>query len=105
MTHGAACARSTHLSWIQRVQEDGLRGARDPVRNAPPLRRPQMRILARVVFVMSFERGVMRRAVVAVLVGALVLVCVLFLGACGGDEKDAANASAASATAPRGEPI
>jgi hypothetical protein len=41
----------------------------------------------------------MRRAVVLVLVGAL------FLGACGGDEDDAADTSAASTTAPRGEPI
>ncbi len=41
----------------------------------------------------------MRRAVVLVLVG------VLFLGACGGDEDDAADTSAASTTAPRGEPI
>src|SRR6266545_3277038 len=45
------------------------------------------------------------RAVVLVLVGMLVLVGVLFLGACGGDEKDAADTSAASATAPPGEPI
>jgi hypothetical protein len=35
----------------------------------------------------------------------LVLVGVLFLGACGGDEDDAADTSAASTTAPRGEPI
>jgi hypothetical protein len=42
---------------------------------------------------------VTRRAVVLVLVG------VLFLGACGGDEDDAAGTSAASTTAPRGEPI
>jgi hypothetical protein len=49
---------------------------------------------------MSFEEGaVMRRAVVLVLVG------VPFLGACGGDEKDAATTSAASTAAPRGEPI
>ncbi len=41
----------------------------------------------------------MRRAVVLVLVG------VLFLGACGGDDDDAADTSAASTTAPRGEPI
>jgi hypothetical protein len=41
----------------------------------------------------------MPRAVVPVLVG------VLLLGACGGDEDDAADTSAASATAPRGEPI
>ena len=47
----------------------------------------------------------MRRAVVLVLVGMLVLVGVLFLGACGGDENDAANTSAASTTAPPGEPI
>jgi hypothetical protein len=45
------------------------------------------------------------RAVVLVLAGMLVLVGVLFLGACGGDEKDAADTSAASATAPAGEPI
>lgn len=41
----------------------------------------------------------MRRAVVLVMVG------VLLLGACGGDEDDAADTSAASPTAPRGEPI
>lgn len=41
----------------------------------------------------------MRRAVVLVLVG------VLFLGACGGDEDDQADPSAASTAAPRGEPI
>jgi len=41
----------------------------------------------------------MRRAVVLLLVG------VLSLGACGGDEDDAADTSAASTTAPRGEPI
>jgi hypothetical protein len=35
----------------------------------------------------------------------VVLVGVLFLGACGGDEEDAADTSAASTTAPRGEPI
>jgi hypothetical protein len=45
----------------------------------------------------------MRRAVVLVLV--LVLVGVLFLGACGGDEDDAADTSAASTTSPSGEPI
>jgi hypothetical protein len=47
----------------------------------------------------------MQRAVVLVPAGVLVLVGVLFLGACGGDDKDAANTSAASTTAPRGEPI
>ena len=41
----------------------------------------------------------MRRAVV------LVLASVLSMGACGGDEDDAADTSAASTTAPRGEPI
>jgi hypothetical protein len=41
----------------------------------------------------------MRRAVVLVLVG------VLSLGACGADEDDAADTSAASTTAPRSEPI
>jgi hypothetical protein len=41
----------------------------------------------------------MRRGVVLVLVG------VLCLGACGGDEDDAADTSAASTTAPHGEPI
>jgi hypothetical protein len=41
----------------------------------------------------------MRRAVV------LVLVSVLFLGACAGDENDAADTNAASTTAPLGEPI
>ena len=40
----------------------------------------------------------MRRAVVLVLVG------VLLLGACGGDEDDAADTSATPTTAPRGEP-
>jgi hypothetical protein len=35
----------------------------------------------------------------------LILVGVLLLGACGGDEKDAANASTASTAARRGEPI
>ena len=47
----------------------------------------------------------MRRAVVLILVGMLILVGVLFLSACGGDEKDAANTSAASATAPPVERI
>ena len=41
----------------------------------------------------------MRRAVVLVLVGGF------FLGACSGDEDDAADTSSASTTAPRGEPI
>jgi hypothetical protein len=41
----------------------------------------------------------MRRAVVLVLVGAFCL------GACGGDEDDAADTGVASTTAPRGEPI
>ncbi len=41
----------------------------------------------------------MRSAVVLVLVG------VLSLGACGGGEDDAADTSAASTTAPRGQPI
>jgi hypothetical protein len=41
----------------------------------------------------------MRSAVVLVLVG------VLLLGACAGDGDDAANTSAATTTAPRGEPI
>ena len=41
----------------------------------------------------------MRRAVL------LILVSVLCLGACGGDEDDAADTSVASTTAPRGEPI
>jgi hypothetical protein len=62
-------------------------------------------MLARVVLVRASKGAVMRRAVVLILVGVLVLVGVLFLGACGGDEKDAANTSAASTTAPRGEPI
>ena len=47
----------------------------------------------------------MRREMALGLVGALVLVGVLFLDACGGDEKDAANTSAASTTALGGEPI
>ena len=41
----------------------------------------------------------MRKAVVLVMVG------VLSLAACGGDENDAEDTSAASTTAPRGEPI
>src|SRR5215203_7523675 len=45
------------------------------------------------------------RAVVLGLVGLLVLVGVLFSGACGGEEKDAVDTSAASATAPAGDPI
>jgi len=53
-------------------------------------------ILARVLIV---EGIVMRRAVVLVVLG------VLSLGACGGDEDDAAHKGAASATAPAGEPI
>ena len=53
-------------------------------------------ILARVVLV---EGAVMRRAVMLVLMG------VLPLAACGGDEDDAADTSAASTTAPRGHPI
>jgi hypothetical protein len=53
---------------------------------------------------MSFEGAVMRRAAVLVLVSVVVLVGVLFLGACGG-EKDAASTSAASTTAPHSEPI
>lgn len=36
---------------------------------------------------------------------AVVLMLVLLLGACGGDADDAADTSAASTTAPRGEPI
>jgi len=47
----------------------------------------------------------MRRAMALCLVGALVLVGVLILGACSGDEKDAANASAALTAALGGEPI
>ena len=35
----------------------------------------------------------------------LVTVGVLLLGACGGDENDAAETSVAATTAPRGEPI
>jgi len=45
------------------------------------------------------------RAVVLVLVGLLVFVGVLFLGACGSEAKDAVDTSAASATAPAGGPI
>jgi hypothetical protein len=45
------------------------------------------------------------RALVLVSAGMLVLVGVLFLGACGGEERDAVNTSAATATAPAGEPI
>jgi hypothetical protein len=62
-------------------------------------------MLAPVVLVRASKGAAMRRAVVRELVGVPVLVGALFLGACGGDEKDAANASAASTTAPRGEPI
>jgi hypothetical protein len=51
-------------------------------------------ILARV----DFEGAVVRGAVVLVLVG-------LLLGACGGDEDDAADTRVAATTAPRGEPI
>jgi hypothetical protein len=52
----------------------------------------------------SLDDGVrLLRAVVLVLAGMLVLVGVLFLGACGGEEKDAVNTNAA--TAPAGEPI
>ena len=47
----------------------------------------------------------MRRAMALGLVGALVLVGVLFLGACSDDNKDAANTSAHSTTALGGEPI
>jgi hypothetical protein len=49
----------------------------------------------------------MRRlsAVVLVLAEMLVLVGVLFLGACGGGEKDATHTGAASGTAPAGEQI
>jgi len=45
------------------------------------------------------------RAVELILVGLLALVGVLFVGACGADEKDAADTGAAAATAPAGEPI
>ena len=61
---------------------------------------------AEVASAYALDDGVrLLRAVVPVLAGMLVLVGVLFLGACGGDEKDAADTSAASATAPPGEPI
>ena len=54
----------------------------------------------------SHDGGVrLLRLVVPVPVGMLVLVGVLFLGACGGEEKDAADTGVASATAPAGEPI
>src|SRR5215208_7431109 len=54
----------------------------------------------------SHDDGVrLLRLVVLVLVGMLVLVGVLFLGACGGEESDAADTGAASATAPAGEQI
>ena len=46
----------------------------------------------------------MRRAVVPVMVGVLVLLGALVLGACGGDDE-AADTSAVSTTAPRGDPI
>ena len=45
------------------------------------------------------------RAVVLVLVGLLVLVGVLFLGACGGEEKNAVDTRAASVSAPARDPI
>src|SRR5688500_4437620 len=67
-------------------------------RNAPSPTSRSSGIRAWVVS-SEFEGAVMRRAVVLVLVG------VLFLRACGGDEDDAADTSAASSTAPRGEPI
>jgi hypothetical protein len=51
------------------------------------------------------RRGALAQSVALVLAGLLVLVGVLLLGACGGDEKDVAETSAASATAPAGEPI
>ena len=57
---------------------------------------PSKGILARLVL---DEGAVMRRAVV------LVLLSVLSLGACGGDEDDAADTGAGSATAPADEPI
>jgi hypothetical protein len=47
----------------------------------------------------------MRRAAVLLPRGVLGLVAVLILGACGGNEKNAANTSAGSSTAPRSEPI
>src|SRR5215211_5577980 len=54
----------------------------------------------------SHDDGVrLLRLVVLVLVGMLVLFGVLFLGACGGQEKDAADTGAASAPAPADEPI
>jgi len=54
----------------------------------------------------SHDDGVrLLRLVVLVLGRMLVLVGVLFLGACGGEDKDAADTGAASATAPAGEPI
>jgi len=65
-----------------------------PERHLP--RSPSTGILARVVLVRG---AVVRRAVVLVLVG------VLSLAACGGDEDDAAGTSAASATAPASEPV
>jgi hypothetical protein len=49
------------------------------------------------------DRVRLLRAVV--LAGMLVLVGVLFLGACGGEEEDGVNTSAATAPAPAGEPI
>ena len=48
---------------------------------------------------MKIESPAMPRVAAVVLVGALVL------GACGGDEDDAADTGAASTTAARGEPI
>ncbi len=54
----------------------------------------------------SHDDGVrLPRLVVLVLVRMLVLAGVLFLGACGGEDKDAADTGAALATAPAGEPI
>src|SRR3954463_9022590 len=47
----------------------------------------------------------MRRTVVGLAVRVLVLVGVVFLGACGGDAKDAATRSVASTSAARSEPI
>jgi hypothetical protein len=68
-------------------------------RNVPERHLPRSRSTGILAAGRTRRGAVVSRAVVLVLVG------VLSLGACGGDEDDAAGTSAASATAPAGEPI